>query len=115
MEHAKKIQVLQTQNFRKAVEAGVRIAFGTDSGVCPYSESGKEFGYMVENGMTPMQAIQSATIGAADLLGQRDLLGSIQPGKLADLIAVRGDPLHNVRELEHVRFVMKEGVVYKAD
>jgi len=115
VEHAKKIQVLQTQNFRKAVEAGVRIAFGTDSGVCPYSESGKEFGYMVENGMTPMQAIQSATIGAADLLGQRDLLGSIQPGKLADLIAVRGDPLHNVRELEHVRFVMKEGVVYKAD
>ena len=70
---------------------------------------------MVQNGMTPMQAIQSATVGGADLLGIADKLGSIKQGKLADLIAVRGDPLSNVRLLEDVRFVMKQGEIYKQD
>jgi len=103
------------QNFRKAVEAGVKIAFGTDIGVCPFGQNGREFKLMVQNGMTPMQAIQAATMGGADLLGIADKVGSIRAGKLADLIAVRGDPLNNVRLLEDVRFVMKQGEVYKQD
>ena len=70
---------------------------------------------MVQNGMTPMQAIQSATVAGADLLGIADKVGSIKQGKLADLIAVRGDPLSNVRLLEDVRFVMKQGEIYKQD
>ncbi len=105
----------QLQNFRKAVEAGVKIAFGTDIGVCPFGKNGREFNLMVQNGMTPMQAIQAATVAGADLLGIADKLGSIRPGKLADLVAVRGDPLTNVRLLEDVRFVMKQGEIYKQD
>jgi imidazolonepropionase-like amidohydrolase len=112
---AQKIMGAQLQNFRKAVEAGVKIAFGTDIGVCPFGQNGREFNLMVQNGMTPMQAIQSATVGGADLLGVADKLGSIKQGKLADLIAVRGDPLSNVRLLEDVRFVMKQGEIYKQD
>ena len=113
--HLQKIGTQQLENFRKAVAAGVKIAFGTDSGVCPYTKNAEEFGFMVDNGMTPMQAIQAATVSAADLLGRSDRLGSIRPGKFADIIAVRHDPLANIRELEDVRFVMKQGVVYKAD
>jgi imidazolonepropionase-like amidohydrolase len=105
----------QLQNFRKAVEAGVRIAFGTDIGVCPFGKNAREFNLMVQNGMTPMQAIQSATVAGAGLLGIADKLGSIKQGKLADLIAVRGDPLTNIRLLEDVRFVMKQGEIYKQD
>jgi imidazolonepropionase-like amidohydrolase len=112
---AKQIMGFQLQNFRKAVEAGVKIAFGTDIGVCPFGQNGREFNLMVQNGMTPMQAIQAATMGGADLLGIADKVGSIRAGKLADLIAVRGDPLNNVRLLEDVRFVMKQGEVYKQD
>jgi imidazolonepropionase-like amidohydrolase len=112
---AKQIMGVQLQNFRKAVEAGVKIAFGTDIGVCPFGQNGREFNLMVQNGMTPMQAIQAATMGGADLLGIADKVGSIRAGKLADLIAVRGDPLNNVRLLEDVRFVMKQGEVYKQD
>jgi len=112
---AKQIMAVQLQNFRKAVEAGVKIAFGTDIGVCPFGQNGREFNLMVQNGMTPMQAIQAATMGGADLLGIADKVGSIRAGKLADLIAVRGDPLNNVRLLEDVRFVMKQGEVYKQD
>ncbi len=112
---AQQIMSFQLQNFRKAVEAGVKIAFGTDIGVCPFGQNGREFNLMVQNGMTPMQAIQSATVGGADLLGIADKLGSIKQGKLADLIAVRGDPLSNVRLLEDVRFVMKQGEIYKQD
>jgi len=112
---AQQIMTAQLANFRKAVNAGVKIGFGTDSGVCRFGTNAREFSLMVENGMTPMQAIQAATTADADLLGVSAQLGSITPGKLADIIAVRGDPLREVRLLEDVRFVMKEGRVYKED
>jgi len=112
---ANQVMASQLQNFRKAVEAGVKIAFGTDIGVCPFGKNGREFNLMVQNGMTPLQAIQSATVAGADLLGISDKVGSIKRGKFADLIAVRGDPLANVRLLEDVRFVMKQGEIYKED
>jgi imidazolonepropionase-like amidohydrolase len=89
------------------------MSFGTDEGVCPYGENAKQFALMVQCGMTPMQAIQSATSAAADLLGRSQEVGSIKPGKYADLIAVYGDPLADVSLLEHVQFVMKDGKVYK--
>jgi imidazolonepropionase-like amidohydrolase len=104
---------LQRENFRKAVQAGVRIAYGTDAGVYPHGDNGKQFTKQVEWGQTPMQAIQSATGHAADLLGRSDRVGRIAPGRYADLIAVSGDPLKDVSELERVQFVMKEGLVYK--
>lgn len=104
---------MQREGFGKAVKAGAKMSFGTDAGVCPYGLSAKQFAFMVKYGMTPMQAIQSATVNAADLLGKSDLLGSIKPGKYADLIAVGGDPLADVSVLEHVDFVMKEGKIYK--
>jgi imidazolonepropionase-like amidohydrolase len=100
-------------NFRKAVAAGVKMSFGTDAGVCPYGTSGKQFVFMVKYGMTPMQAIQAATSNAADLLGHSNELGSIKTGKYADIIAVTGDPLIDIRLLENVQFVMKNGKVYK--
>ena len=112
---AQQIMTAQLGNFRKAVTAGVKIGFGTDIGVCRFGTNAREFTLMVENGMTAMQAIQSATMADADLLGVSQKLGSISRGKLADLIAVRGDPLQNVRLLEDVRFVMKEGRIYKED
>jgi imidazolonepropionase-like amidohydrolase len=105
----------QQQSFRKAVAAGVKMSFGTDAGVCPYGQSGLQFAYMVKYGMTPMQAIQSATSSAADLLGQNDALGSIRVGKFADIVAVEGDPLQNIRLLENISFVMKDGKVYKVN
>ncbi len=104
---------IQRENFRKAVKAGVKIAYGTDSGVYPHGWNAKQFAWMVKYGMTPMQAIQSATIGAADLIGKPDQIGSIAPGKYADIIAVSGDPLADVTVLEKVGFVMKGGVVHK--
>ena len=100
-------------NFRKAVAAGAKMSFGTDAGVCPYGTSGKQFAFMVKYGMTPMQAIQAATSNAADLLGHSTEFGSIKPGKYADIIAVTGDPLTDIRLLENVQFVMKDGKVYK--
>jgi imidazolonepropionase-like amidohydrolase len=106
---------IQRQNFRKAVEAGVKIAFGTDAAVCPHGWNARQFPYLVKYGLTPMQAIQSATACAADLLGHSDEIGSIKPGKRADVIAVAGDPLQDISILEHVRFVMKDGKVYKQD
>jgi imidazolonepropionase-like amidohydrolase len=112
---ANQIMTVQLQNFRKAVNAGLKIAFGTDIGVCPFGRNAREFNFMVQNGMTPMQAIQSATVAGADLLGIADKVGSIKTGKFADLIAVRGNPLTDVRLLEDVRFVMKQGVIYKQD
>jgi imidazolonepropionase-like amidohydrolase len=112
---ANQIMTVQLQNFRKAVNAGVKIAFGTDIGVCPFGRNAREFNFMVENGMTPMQAIQSATVAGADLIGIADRVGSLKVGKFADLIAVRGNPAVDVRVLEDVRFVMKQGVIYKQD
>src|SRR5271169_79454 len=102
-------------NFRKAVAAGAKMSFGTDAGVCPFGTSGKQFAFMVKYGMTPMQAIQAATSNAADLLGHSNEFGSIKPGKYADIIAVTGDPLTDIRLLERVQFVMKDGKVYNND
>ena len=91
------------------------MSFGTDAGVCPYDAAPKQFAFMVKYGMTPMQAIQAATSNAADLLGKSELLGSIKPGKYADIVAVQGNPLEDIRVIEHVKFVMKEGKVYKRE
>jgi len=104
---------LQRENFQKAVKAGVKIAYGTDAGVYPHGWNGKQFFYMVKYGLTPMQAIQSATINAADLIDWKEKTGSISKGKLADIIAVDSNPLDDVTILEHVKFVMKDGTVYK--
>jgi imidazolonepropionase-like amidohydrolase len=113
LEHDRGLGEAQRQRFTKALRAGVKMSFGTDAGVCPYDAAPRQFAFMVKYGMTPMQAIQAATHNAADLLGKSDLLGSIQPGKYADIIAVPGDPLADVRALEHVSFVMKDGKIYK--
>jgi imidazolonepropionase-like amidohydrolase len=110
---ASKVGRLQRENFQKAVKAGVKIAFGTDAGVYPHGWNAKQFAHMVKWGQTPLQAIQAATINAADLLGQTNKLGSLHPGAYADLIAVSADPLGDVTVLERVDFVMKGGVVYK--
>ena len=104
---------VQREGFTKAVKIGVKIAYGTDSGVYPHGGNAKQFAYMVRYGMTPMQAIQSATIRAAELLGKENELGSIAPGRFADLVAVAGNPLADVRVLENVRHVMKEGALIK--
>ncbi len=101
--------------FKKAHQAGVKIAFGTDSGVSYHGDNAKEFLYMVEGGMAPMAAIQSATRVAAELLGIEDMLGTIEVGKTADIIAVKGDPIKDISALQDVVFVMKDGVVYKND
>jgi imidazolonepropionase-like amidohydrolase len=99
--------------FTKAYKAGVKIAFGTDAGVYAHGKNAKEFGYMVEGGMPAMEAIRTATLAGADLLRISDILGSIEKGKLADIIAVNGDPLKDISTMENVMFVMKDGVVYK--
>jgi len=101
-------------SFRKAVRAGVKIAFGTDMGGIPWSEPiAQEFPRMVEFGMTPMQAIQSAASRAAELLEMKGQLGVIAPGAYADVVAVAGDPLANIKILGNVGFVMKDGKVFK--
>ncbi len=104
---------VQRQNFKKAVLMGVKIAFGTDASVCPHGTNAKQFAYQVNYGQTPMQAIQSATIDAATLIGKPEEFGSLARGKSADIIAVTGDPLLDIRVLETVSFVMKEGRIYK--
>lgn len=113
LQHDRDLAEAQRQNFTKAVRAGVKMSFGTDAGVCPHGVNARQFAFMVKYGMSPLQAIQSATVNAADLIGHPELFGSIKPGKSADIIAVEGDPLGDVRTLENVMFVMKEGVVYK--
>jgi imidazolonepropionase-like amidohydrolase len=99
---------------KKAIAAGVKIAFGTDSGVSKHGDNAGEFAFMVENGMTSMQALRAATLSAAEALGREASIGSIEPGKDADIIAVASDPLRDVRRMEHVDFVMRQGVVHKA-
>jgi imidazolonepropionase-like amidohydrolase len=101
------------ETFARAHHAGVKIAFGTDSGVGPHGENAREFVYMVEGGMTPLAAIQAATLEAARLMRVHDRLGSIEPGKIADIIAVRGDPLQRIEVMLDVPFVMKDGRVYE--
>lgn len=115
LEHDRNLGEAHRQRFARAVRAGVKMSFGTDSGVCPYGLGGRQFAFMVRYGMTPLQAIQSATSNAADLLGKSDLLGSISPGKYADVIGVAGNPLEDIRVLEAVKFVMKEGKIYKQE
>jgi imidazolonepropionase-like amidohydrolase len=100
--------------FAKAYKAGVKIAFGTDAGVYAHGKNWKEFVYMVEAGMPPMEAIYSATVSGAELLGVSDILGSIEKGKLADIIAVDGDPVKDIAVMQNVIFVMKDGVIYKS-
>jgi imidazolonepropionase-like amidohydrolase len=99
--------------FAKAYKAGVKIAFGTDAAVYKHGQNWREFGYMIEAGMKPMDAIKAATINAADLLGMKDQFGSIEPGKLADIVAVEGDPLSSSAVFGKVVFVMKDGIIYK--
>lgn len=101
------------ETFGRAYKAGVKIAFGTDTGVSPHGINAREFEYMVDAGMPPMEAIRSATVHAADLLKVQDTLGSLAPGKFADIIAVKGDPLADIKVLQDVVFVMKDGDVYK--
>lgn len=98
---------------RRAIAAGVKIAFGTDTGVSRHGDNAREFALMVGAGMTPAAAIRAATLDAADALGRKDTLGSIEPGKTADIIAVAGDPLADVTRLERVDFVMRQGVTIK--
>ncbi len=93
----------------------MKIAFGTDQGLVPHGQNAREFALMVQAGMTPMDAILAATRNAADLIGDAKDIGSIQPGRFADIVAVSGDPLTDVSELTRVQFVMKGGTVYKAD
>ncbi len=107
---------LEAKAFGIAVRKGVKIAYGTDAGGYAWTENqAKEFSYMVRYGMTPMQAIRSATVAAADLLQRSNDFGSIEAGKFADIVAVSGDPLRDISELERVRFVMKGGEVYRND
>ncbi len=113
LEKERRVGRTQRENFRKAWKAGVKMAYGTDAGVYPHGDNGKQFAKMVEWGMTPTEAIEAATTWAADLLGWSDRVGSVQAGRFADLVAVDGDPLANIAILEHPAFVMKGGVIYK--
>jgi imidazolonepropionase-like amidohydrolase len=103
----------QRQGFTKCLEAGVRIAFGTDSGIYPHGLNARQFAYQVRCGQSPLEAIRSATLHAAELLRWNDRVGRIQAGYLADLIAVPGNPLHDVRLLEHPEFVLKDGALVR--
>ncbi|HEX9223759.1 MAG TPA: amidohydrolase family protein, partial [Candidatus Acidoferrales bacterium] len=112
IEKEKKLGRLQRENFRRAFQGGARMAFGTDAGVYPHGDNAKQFATMVEWGMKPLDAIQAATVNAAELLGWAKI-GSLEPGHFADLIAVSGDPLSDVRVLESAKFVVKGGMVYR--
>jgi imidazolonepropionase-like amidohydrolase len=103
----------QRENFRKAFQAGAKMAFGTDAGVYPHGDNARQFAKMVEWGMKPIDAIKAATVNAAELIGWPDKVGELSKGHYADLIAVEGDPLSDVTTLQHVKFVMKGGVVAK--
>ena len=102
-------------NIRKAIAAGVKIGMGTDAAVYPHGLNAHELAVYVSLGMTPLQAIQTATVNDADLLGWSDKIGTIDTGKWADIIAVDGDPLQDVTTLQHVKFVMKGGAIVKND
>jgi imidazolonepropionase-like amidohydrolase len=112
---AKQVGPLIQQTAGRAYKAGVRIAFGTDSAVYPHGDNAKEFIYMVEAGIPAAYALQAATTHAAELLRKSKELGSLEPGKFADVVAVEGDPLANIAVMQKVQFVMKEGVVYRRD
>ena len=106
---------IHEDTFRRALKAGVKIAFGTDVGGFDWGiDPAVEFPYMVKYGMTPAQALRSATLNAAELLGMQNDVGSIAPGKYADLVAVKGDPLADISVLQKIDFVMKGGEIYKS-
>jgi len=113
LEKERLVGQVQRKSFQKAHEAGVRMAFGTDAGIYPHGDNARQFAYMVLYGMSPIEAIQAATVNGAELIGWSDDVGAIEAGKYADIIAVRGNPLDDVSALEDVRFVMKGGKVYK--
>jgi imidazolonepropionase-like amidohydrolase len=113
IEKEKMVGRVQRENFEKAFKAGVKMAFGTDAGVYPHGDNAKQFAVMVRFGMTPAQAIRTATFNSADLIGRSKDVGTIEGGKFADIIAVDGDPLQDVTKLQTVGFVMKGGVIYK--
>jgi imidazolonepropionase-like amidohydrolase len=115
IEKEKKIGRLQRENFRHAFEGGAKMAFGTDGGVYPHGDNARQFAKMVEWGMKPLDAIRAATVNAADLLGWTGKVGALERGYFADVIAVTGDPLADVRVLEAVKFVMKGGAVVRND
>lgn len=110
----RQVGAAQRVSFRKAFEAGVRIVYGTDAGVYPHGQNGRQLAYMVEHGMTPIDAIRAATVHAADLLGLAGKVGTIAPGHFADLVATAGNPLDDIRTLEIPTFVMKGGTVVRA-
>jgi imidazolonepropionase-like amidohydrolase len=103
------------ETFHKAVDMGVRIGFGTDAGVYPHGMNATEFQLMVEHGMKPLAALKAAMSDDAELLGLADRIGALEPGKLADIVAVEGDPTRDIRQTSHVKFVMKEGRIYRRD
>ena len=114
MEKERQVGRLQRANFEKAVKAGAKMGFATDAGVYPHGWNARQFAVMVRFGMTPMQAIRAATVSGAEIMGWGDRVGRIEPGYDADIIAVDADPLADVSALEHVAFVMKDGMVYKS-
>jgi imidazolonepropionase-like amidohydrolase len=115
IEKERKLGRLQRENFRHAYQSGAKMAYGTDSGVYPHGDNAKQFAKMVEWGMKPLDAIQAATINAADLIGWKDKVGVLEPGHYADIIAVNGDPLVEVKLLVSVTFVMKGGAVARQE
>ena len=112
-ERARRIRAIGYEGFRRALAAGLPIGFGTDSQVIPHGQNAMEFAERVELGESPMAAIVSATSVNAEIIGWQDRIGSLVAGKLADIIAVPGDPLKDITALEHVGFVIKGGVVYR--
>jgi imidazolonepropionase-like amidohydrolase len=110
---AKIVLPIARKNIEHAFHSGVKVAFGTDAAVYPHGLNAHEFAVMVKLGLTPLQAVQASTVNAADLIGWSDRVGTLEPGKFADLIAVSGDPISDVTVLENVKFVMKGGEVYK--
>ncbi|WP_300393323.1 amidohydrolase family protein [Henriciella sp.] len=112
LEKERQVGRAQRESFQRAVKAGAKMAFGTDAGVYAHGLNGRQFAYMVEWGMSPLQAIQASTINNAELFGMSDSIGAIEVGKEADIIAVDGNPLDNVKELEDVDFVMVDGSVF---
>ena len=100
--------------FSRAYRAGVKIAFGTDQGVAPHGDNAREFQYMVEGGMPALEAIRAATLNGATVMGMAERIGTVEAGKLADIVAVPGDPARDITVMMHVSFVMKDGVIYKS-
>jgi imidazolonepropionase-like amidohydrolase len=115
IEKEKQLGRVQRESFRRAWQAGVKIAYGTDAGVYPHGDNARQFAKMVEWGMKPIEAIQSATVHAAELIGWSDKVGTLEPGHYADLVAVEGDPTQDVKVLEAVKVVLKGGEVIRND